>query len=772
MKIKLFVLFVILSIFLTLNAIVVEYNQLPKDIQASVIPDVEGNVFITEDFAIQHQLEYLTRELPAVHEGFPVSYPSPSNCYKGAIYCNMDDDEEMEIIYGVGKKVVALNLDGTAVPGWPVSNTYYIWSSPACGDIDGDGVNEIVATSRNNTTGNEGQLYAYELDGTAVAGFPITMAGGGTMNACLSDIDNDNDLEIFVNVRNNPEGWVYAFQGDGTVIEGWPAALDYVPGASISVADLDNDGTKEVIALSYNKLFVFDASGNTIPGFPFTETGITISYSQPTIYDMDGDGDKEIIYGACSNNGGKVYALHHDGTSVTGWPNDTQSWIFGTVALGDIDADGNLDVVVGDQVSSSEASNYIYAWDLAGNNLTGFPAGPTFAIYAQVAIADIDGDDNVEIMIDDNRYGVGYECYNNDGTHCAEWPLACGTAWSSLTMMITPVIGDFDNDGYLNIAGAATDIMAWVVEAYVWETNTTWNPDLAYSIIDGFNIQHDGLYPAETPNIHEPPQNVNAYLYGFNDVELNWQAPANAMPELYNIYVNDVLEIQLGFDVFTYTISGLDEGSYTCSISALYFDGIESEIIDANPFEIEFPYVENLTYEVLPTPQVNLSWDFTGYTNQRNFTWFNVYRDNLEISQVVNPHFTDLDVNLETSYQYYVVACFTGNHLSAPSNSVEVFVTGSDDGLVPQYDTILTGNYPNPFNPETKLMFSLTKSGNVKFNIYNIRGALVEILDIGCLQSGQHTFSWDASRFASGTYLIELEVNGLSYNKCKSILIK
>ncbi|MCF7794707.1 MAG: T9SS type A sorting domain-containing protein [Candidatus Cloacimonetes bacterium] len=524
---KFLILFILFS--LSLSASVVHISQLPENMQKTVVPDMEGNVLINDLDESMMQYASLSRELPSVMTGWPVSYTG-SNCKNGAIYMNMDADPEDEILFGVGTKVTALNLDGTTVTGWPVQLSYYIWSSPACGDIDGDGEIEIVCTSRNNTSGNEGALYAFELDGTPCTGFPVAQAGGGTNNASLFDLNGDGDMEILVNVRNHPQGWVYVFEGDGTVYPGFPQELDYIPGAGISAGDVTGDGTPEIIALSYNKLHVYDLSGNLLPGFPLENTGYNYSYSQPILYDLDGDNVNEIIWGGCAADTGAVFAVNGDASAVAGWPQSTDYWIFGTVSLGDIDQDGNIDVVIGDQVSSGTPTNHIYAWDASGNAIAGFPAGPTNAIYAQVGIADLDGDNNVELMIDDNNFGYGYDAYNHDGTHCMDWPLPCGTVWSSTTMQITPAFGDVNNDGNIEIIGAATDIVGWVVECYTWETGEVWNEDLAYMIIDGVNVQHNGLYsPATTPPpTFAPPENVVVDdLTGI----MTWQPPATIIDE-------------------------------------------------------------------------------------------------------------------------------------------------------------------------------------------------------------------------------------------------
>lgn len=765
---KSIILFSILLITVSVFANVIPFENLPYEFQTRAVPDMDGNVNVTGNLVLDNDYEScFNRDLPTVMEGFPVSY-TVANCLNGVIYLNMDDDPEMEIVFGAGKKVVAVNLDGSAVPGWPIQNAFFIWSSPACGDIDGDGVMEIVATSRNNTNANSGELYAYELDGSPCTGFPVVMAGGGTMNACLSDIDDDEDMEIFVNVRSHPNGFVYAFQGDGTIIEGWPADLDYVPGASISVADLDNDGNKEVIALSYNSIYVFDAAGNVLPGWPFTEAGTTVSYSQPVLLDMDADGDLEILYGSCTDAGGKVFAFHHDGSQVTGWPQITANWVFATVAFGDIDADGELDVVVGDETSSNDAADYIYAWHLDGTPVPNFPAGPTFAIYTQCAIADLDGDGEVEIMIDDNRYGWGYEAYNHDGTHCEEWPLPCGTAWSSVSMQMTPVVGDFNADGILDIAGAATDLVAWVVEAYVWDSGIAWNEDLAYTVLDGYNVRHDGIYPAETQFVPLPPQNLELEIADYNSINASWEAPDGTTPLGYNIYRDgEFVGSITATDELNFMFDNLDTGSYEIGISAIY-ELVESEMILATiSVNLGAPMITD--FEVLPIPQVNLIWELPETRALENFI---IYRDGVEIGQSTTFAYSDTEVENGVSYEYYITAVYSGDFVSEPSNTITVDVTDSPNAETPELTTKLTGNYPNPFNPQTSFSFNLKNSGSISLKIYNITGALVETIEAGTQSSGKNQINWNADGKASGIYFAQLIVDGKTYNKTKCLLIK
>jgi len=64
---------------------------------------------------------------------------------------------------------------------------------------------------------------------------------------------------------------------------------------------------------------------------------------------------------------------------------------------------------------------------------------------------------------------------------------------------------------------------------------------------------------------------------------------------------------------------------------------------------------------------------------------------------------------------------------------------------------------PNPFNPSTHLPFVLEQAGPARLLVYNMNGALVEVLHEGWLPSGEHQRVWHAGAQASGLYLAVLE---------------
>jgi hypothetical protein len=114
------------------------------------------------------------------------------------------------------------------------------------------------------------------------------------------------------------------------------------------------------IGNSGNSVLEFNITNEFIQsGWPKT-TGSDVN-SSPALGDIDGDGDIEVVVGS---HGGKVYAWHHDGSDVTGWPKTTGSDVYSDVysspALGDIDGDGDIEVVVGSD------DNKVYIWDCFG----------------------------------------------------------------------------------------------------------------------------------------------------------------------------------------------------------------------------------------------------------------------------------------------------------------------------------------------------------------------------------------------------------------------
>ncbi len=86
-------------------------------------------------------------------------------------------------------------------------------------------------------------------------------------------------------------------------------------------------------------------------------------------------------------------------------------------------------------------------------------------------------------------------------------------------------------------------------------------------------------------------------------------------------------------------------------------------------------------------------------------------------------------------------------------------------------DFQLFQNYPNPFNQSTRISFELQSAQHINLSVYSINGQRITTLYDAETSSGLHDIIWDASPFASGTYLIRMTA-GKQVMMIKSLYIK
>nr|MBC8277827.1 T9SS type A sorting domain-containing protein [FCB group bacterium] len=83
----------------------------------------------------------------------------------------------------------------------------------------------------------------------------------------------------------------------------------------------------------------------------------------------------------------------------------------------------------------------------------------------------------------------------------------------------------------------------------------------------------------------------------------------------------------------------------------------------------------------------------------------------------------------------------------------------------------LSQNFPNPFNPETSIAFSLAKDGHTTLRVYNMLGEQVAELANGNMTAGVKNVTFDASQLSSGIYFYRLESGDFTVAK-KMVLMK
>jgi len=117
--------------------------------------------------------------------------------------------------------------------------------------------------------------------------------------------------------------------------------------------------------------------------------------------------------------------------------------------------------------------------------------------------------------------------------------------------------------------------------------------------------------------------------------------------------------------------------------------------------------------------------------------------------------------NGTTVYYWVSAQDVEGNISNTNKQSYLVGTLATDNDVIPNNFGV-HGNYPNPFNPITNIIYTMDISSDVNINIHNIQGQLVKNLFIGNVNSGQHTVSWNGTdRFSqslpSGIYIYSIK---------------
>jgi hypothetical protein len=155
---------------------------------------------------------------------------------------------------------------------------------------------------------------------------------------------------------------------------------------------------------------------------------------------------------------------------------------------------------------------------------------------------------------------------------------------------------------------------------------------------------------------------------------------------------------------------------------------------------------------------------------------YSVYLDDVLIDSTedIFYQYEDLVVNQE-----YIAGVQAVYEYGASEIAVIEFIFKGVDVDFPyanEYMTQLNGNYPNPFNPETTISFSLGKGGRATIKIFDLRGRLIRTLLDSSLEEGKHSVIWDSkcnrgSSVTSGIYFYSLESSGEGESR-KMILLK
>ncbi len=175
-----------------------------------------------------------------------------------------------------------------------------------------------------------------------------------------------------------------------------------------------------------------------------------------------------------------------------------------------------------------------------------------------------------------------------------------------------------------------------------------------------------------------------------------------------------------------------------------------------------------------------LSWQAPEYEGL-TLNSYNIYRSiDSEpfalIGNTTDTAYTDI-LSYAGQYNYYVAASYEeGESFDSDLFSIVPDMTDVESNTVIATCTQLVGNYPNPFNPTTSLMFSLKENERVTIKVYNIKGQLVNTICDDVMEAGNHRIVWNGNdergkMVSTGVYLFRMKTDNYT-GTLKSIMIK
>ncbi|MCQ3807419.1 MAG: FG-GAP-like repeat-containing protein [Acidimicrobiaceae bacterium] len=424
-------------------------------------------------FEADGSLKWATPAVPGPSRSGCLSQSTPSAIDSSPAVADIDNDGTFEVVVGVGSadpaerdqngSVIvfdgrtgeiewsfAHSRDNASLWGSRGNNSQAIgdratadedgwcegtYSTPAIGDINGDGIDEIIFGSYDFF------VWAVDGKGNPLPGFPIDNDDTIWASPALFDVDNDGDVEIFLGGDSTLGGYVDQLGGvfrafdyrNGRPEIFWQRFANDTFHSSAAIGDINGDGRFEVL----------------------TGTG-----ENWQIQCME-RGHRQCRPGDGTDNT-RIWAFHlDDGSNVPGWPVRADDTVWSTPSLGDLDGDGLPEVVVGSDDTKIRA--------IKGDGSVLWSVQPQLAhlggggfVRGSAVIVDLDGDADQDVAIWTAR-GLALL----DGSNGAEmerdlhWTLRTGFTDS---FEMAPAVGTFNGERRLiyvaNTSGKVKTVLA------------------------------------------------------------------------------------------------------------------------------------------------------------------------------------------------------------------------------------------------------------------------------------------------------------------------
>ena len=378
-----------------------------------------------------------------------------------------------------GVSVSLGNGDGTFQVAVTYDSGGSLAFSVAVGDVNGDGRPDMLVAnecaSSNNCDGGVGVLLG-NGDGTFQAAVTYSSGGYDADSVAVGDVNGDGKPDLLVannctdnSCLNGASVGVLLGNGDGT----FQAAMTYGSGGyqafSVAVGDVNGDGKPDLLVANLCDGRCDNGTVGVLLGNGNGTFQAAVSYGSGgfdagsvAVGDVNGDGKPDLLVAnecgtdsSCINGGVGVLLGNGDGTFQAAASHGSGGYQAFSVAVGDVNGDGNSDLLVANNCADNSCLNGASVGVLLGNGDGTFQAAVTYGsggFFARsLVVGDVNGDGKPDVLVvnycasssncGQGSGNVGVLLGNGDGTFRAAMTYGSG-GYNAFSVAVADVNGD------------------------------------------------------------------------------------------------------------------------------------------------------------------------------------------------------------------------------------------------------------------------------------------------------------------------------------------